>query len=172
MNLSGSSQQLWKGDACHDGFNRDWVPRDCVPHRWGQPLRRKRSHKKGDTHLRHPGASRHAMNPQARGCWCAARLTAQTEYLGLVDAETRAGENGQSFAAIASASTDVRVELRRVAAPAHTALCWGDEPVSYVALAYGEPLTVLSLVAFSGADAPGPNARASTLCATYAYAVD
>ncbi len=99
-------------------------------------------------------------------------VASQTVYLGEVSADTRAGENGQSFAAIASTSSDVRVELRRVVAPAPTVLCWGDEPASYVALVYGEPLTVLFVEVFSGADVPGPNARDSMLCATYAYAVD
>lgn len=99
-------------------------------------------------------------------------VAAQTEFLGVVDATTLIAANGQSFAAAAPGPISMRVELRRIVAPAPTALCWGNTPATHVALAHDEPLTALTLIVFSGADAPGPQARVSTLCATYAYAVD
>jgi hypothetical protein len=98
-------------------------------------------------------------------------FAAQTEYLGVVDAAAPIAQAGGSFAAAASRSGNLRVELRRVAGTAPEQLC-GSPAATHVALVHDEPLTGLTLVAFSGADAPGPNASESAVCATYLYAVD
>jgi hypothetical protein len=61
-----------------------------------------------------------------------------------------------------------RVELVRVAADARDPqLCGAGQTVSHVILAKS-PETV-SLLVFSGADAPGPNAHNSQLCGVYNY---
>jgi hypothetical protein len=99
-------------------------------------------------------------------------VAAATSFLGARDGESAIAAGGQSFAAAASMQGNMRVELRRVEPPAPVALCGGEAPASHVALVYADPLTVMSVVVFSGPDAPGPNARDSVLCATYQYAVD
>ena len=61
-----------------------------------------------------------------------------------------------------------RVEQVRVAADAgDPQLCGAGAPVSHVILANGAE--VLSVLVFSGADAPGPNAHDTQLCGIYNY---
>ncbi len=98
-------------------------------------------------------------------------FTAQTEYLGVVDSGAATTEGGDSFAAVASRNPPLRVELRRITGEAPAQLC-GGTPATHVALEHDDPLTVLTLVVFSGADTPGPTAHDSAVCATYAFAVD
>jgi hypothetical protein len=95
-----------------------------------------------------------------------------TEFLGLLDEATPVAPGGQTFAAMVSAPGELRVELRRVTGPAPAGLCANGAQPRYVALAHMEPLTVLWLYAFTGADAPSPHASDSALCASYPYAVD
>jgi hypothetical protein len=95
----------------------------------------------------------------------------QTEYLGVVDATSPITEGGDAFAAAASRNPPLRVELRRIVGAAPEQLC-GGQAATHVALLHDEPLTGLSLVAFSGADAPGPGAHDSAVCATYLFGVD
>lgn len=59
--------------------------------------------------------------------------------------------------------TNVRVAADATAQP----LCGPGETVSYVILAKSPE--VVSLLVFSGPDAPGPNAHNSQLCGTYNY---
>lgn len=99
-------------------------------------------------------------------------VSAATEFLGVVDAAGSIAAGGQSFAASAPGLPSSRVELRSIAGAPPAALCWGDKPATHVALAHDEPLTALTVIVFSGADAPSPSARDSTLCATYSYAVE
>jgi hypothetical protein len=98
-------------------------------------------------------------------------LSAPTEFLGVVEPSTLIAAGGQSFAAAAPSSTATRVELRRIAGVAPEALC-GGAAATHAALVSTEPLTGLHLMVFTGADAPGPTARDSAVCAIYAYAVD
>lgn len=62
-----------------------------------------------------------------------------------------------------------RVDLVRVAADARDPqLCGEGKTVSHVIVAHGTE--TLSLLVFSGADAPGPNAHDSQLCGAFNYA--
>lgn len=81
--------------------------------------------------------------------------------------------DGDSYAAAAFGSSDLRVELRRVteatAGGQGQRLC-GDEPVEYVAFVYDARATALTLLAFTGAEPPGPQATQSRICARLGYA--
>ena len=122
----------------------------------------------GDVSLLHIERERLAFaNPDE-----APTLSASTTFLGVVDSESAIAQGGASFSATAQRPPGLRVELRRIAGAAPEGLCWGDRPASYVALAHDTPLTAVTLLAFSGADAPGPAAQDSTFCAIYTYAVD
>jgi hypothetical protein len=94
-----------------------------------------------------------------------------TEFLGVTEASALIAEGGESFAAAAPSSTATRVELRRLTSTAPEALC-GGMAATHVAIVSTEPLTGLQLMVFTGADAPGPSARDSAVCAIFAYAVD
>jgi hypothetical protein len=94
-----------------------------------------------------------------------------TAFLGVLEPSALIAAGGDSFAAAAPSSTATRVELRRLTAPAPEALC-GGMGATHAAIVSTEPLTGLQLMLFTGADAPGPSARDSAICAIYAYAVD
>ena len=89
----------------------------------------------------------------------------------------RAGElisrGGDSYAAAALGSGNLIVELRRVTEQVtpdgRVGLCGAARP-QYVALAYEERATAVTLLVFSGDEPPGPEATHSRLCASYAYA--
>jgi hypothetical protein len=98
-------------------------------------------------------------------------FSAPTEFLGVVDPSTLIAEGGDSFAAAAASAAATRVELRRITGVAPQALC-GGMTATHAALFSAEPLTGLQLMVFTGADAPGPTAKDSAVCATYMYAVD
>jgi len=93
-----------------------------------------------------------------------------TTFLGEVAPSTPIVAGGESFAAAAPYPAAERVELRRVDG-ASTSLC-GPTPATHVALVHADAITGLYLIVFSGVDAPGPEARASEVCATYLYMVD
>ncbi len=80
--------------------------------------------------------------------------------------------NGESYAAIAVGPAELAVELRhvneQVVAPGVRSLCGEDTP-SYVALAYEERATSVTLMVFAGEEPPSPEATQSRLCGTYAY---
>ncbi|WP_395648131.1 hypothetical protein [Terricaulis sp.] len=79
---------------------------------------------------------------------------------------------GASFAAAALGASDLDVELRRVTQQvlSHGAegVC-GDDPPSYVALAYQQYSTQMTLLVFTGAEAPGADAVDTRVCATFVY---
>ncbi len=81
--------------------------------------------------------------------------------------------SGDSYAAAALGPSDLRIELRRVTdvrLPAgRVGLCGAQAP-SYVALAYDENASNLTLLVFAGDEPPGPRVSRSSLCARYAYA--
>ena len=81
-------------------------------------------------------------------------------------------QGGPSFAAAALGPPDTIVELRAVSeqrlAQGAPSLC-ADRP-TYVALAYSQRGTRLTLMVFGGAEPPGQSANKSWLCATYVYA--
>ena len=93
-----------------------------------------------------------------------------TEFLGVVPASALIAAGGESFAAAARNDVVTRAEVRRITGSAPAGLCGGG--ATYVALVSSEPLTGLFLIGFTGADAPGPEARDSAVCAVNAYAVD
>jgi len=84
----------------------------------------------------------------------------------------RIARDGDSYAAIAVAPADLTIELRRVTEQVLSGggrgLCGEAEP-GYVALAYGERATTVTLLVFAGNEPPGPTATQSQLCATLAY---
>ena len=91
--------------------------------------------------------------------------------------EPRRGENliardGDSYAAVAVGPAELTIELRRVTQQSLSGgavgLCNGAPP-TYVALAYQERATAITLLVFSGDEPPGPAATQSRVCATYGY---
>ncbi len=83
----------------------------------------------------------------------------------------RIARDGDSYAAVAVGAADLTVELRRVTEQrldGAESLCGGDAP-GYVALAYKERATQVTLLVFAGDEPPGPDATQSHLCATFAY---
>jgi hypothetical protein len=68
---------------------------------------------------------------------------------------------------------ELAVELRRVTeqivSEGARGVC-GEVRPAYVALAYDERATAVTLLVFTGDEPPGPNATQSELCATFAYA--
>ena len=100
-----------------------------------------------------------------------ATFSAPTEYLGVVTPDTLIASGGDSFAAAAPSASATRVELRHITGAASESLC-GGQTATHAAIVYMEPLTALQLMVFTGADAPGPNAHDSSVCAIFAYAVD
>lgn len=81
--------------------------------------------------------------------------------------------DGDSFAAAALGPGDLSIELRRVTEQTvpqgRVGLC-GEDDVEYVALAYDEHAHIMTLLAFSGDEAPGPEATQSRVCASFGYA--
>ena len=81
--------------------------------------------------------------------------------------------NGDSYAAVAVGPGELTIELRRVREQALTGgaqgLC-GPQTPTYVALAYQERATAVTILVFSGEEPPGPQATQTQLCATFAYA--
>ncbi len=98
-------------------------------------------------------------------------FSAPTTYLGAVEPSALIKEGGESFAAAAPSATATRVELRRINGAAPAPLC-GGMAATHIAIVYMEPLTALQVMVFTGADAPGPTAHDSDVCAIFAYAVD
>jgi len=84
----------------------------------------------------------------------------------------RIARDGDSYASIITAPEDLTIELRRVTEQVLTGeahgLC-GDASPGYVALAYAERATSVTILVFAGDEPPGPNATRSRLCATLAY---
>jgi hypothetical protein len=80
---------------------------------------------------------------------------------------------GESFATVALSSGGLQVETRAITAQrllqGAPSLCPGDWPPSYAALVYGRRDARVTLILFQGVDEPGPDARDSRVCATYAY---
>ncbi|GAM99240.1 hypothetical protein U91I_02885 [alpha proteobacterium U9-1i] len=93
-----------------------------------------------------------------------------TQFIGAVDPSTLIAAGGQSFAAAAPGVNLTRVEVRAIFGGTPQALC-GLAQATHVAIMSAEPLTGVVLIAFTGVDAPGPEARDSAVCATYTYAV-
>lgn len=91
--------------------------------------------------------------------------------------EPRRGEDliardGDSYAAIAVGPAELTIELRRVTqqtlSDGGVSLC-DRAPPTYIALAYQERATAITMLVFSGDEPPGPTATQSRLCAIYGY---
>jgi hypothetical protein len=142
-----------------------------------------------------PPASAHSEEPAAiMGRYLAASNTAHT-ITGGVDIERgglafesgvilytrvlnprRGGDliarNGDSYAAAALGPGDLIIELRRITEQTvpegGVGLCGGERP-QYLALAYEERATSITLLVFAGDEPPGPEATQSRLCASFAF---
>jgi len=95
----------------------------------------------------------------------AALFTRTLEPRSALDLTAR---GGQSYAALVAGAGDLNVELRRVIDATTPEIICTERP-TYVALVYADRATSLEMLVFSGAEAPGPNARDSALCASYRY---
>jgi hypothetical protein len=83
---------------------------------------------------------------------------------------------GESYAAAVVGASEIVVELRRVnqqvIAPNASAIhgaCDTAEPPRYVALVYEPPAHNVTLIVFTGDEAPGPEATQSRVCAIYGF---
>lgn len=80
----------------------------------------------------------------------------------------------KSFAETYVGPTSLALELRKVMAASvlegttPQKVC-GLAPVSYLAFAYDAERTAITMLAFSGEEAPGDTATKSTLCGTFSY---
>lgn len=82
-------------------------------------------------------------------------------------------KNGDSYAAAVVGPGNLNIELRRVTeqvVPAGVIGLCGTERPQYVALAYDERATVVTLLVFTGNEPPGPEAMQSRVCARFGYA--
>ncbi len=84
--------------------------------------------------------------------------------------------DGESYAAAAVGPSDLVVELRRVTqqviaadAPAIHGACETAEPPEYLAVLYEPPAYTITVIVFTGNDAPGPEATDSRVCAIYGF---
>lgn len=80
---------------------------------------------------------------------------------------------GDSYDDLAPGEDNRIVELRRVTAQelsgdARTGVCSPNAP-TYVAIAHDIPITKVALIAFTGANPPGPSASGDNVCATFSY---
>lgn len=82
-------------------------------------------------------------------------------------------KNGDSYAAAVLGPGTLSVELRRVTEQVLPegviGLCGAERP-QYVALAYDERATTVTMLVFSGDEPPGPQAMTSRVCARFGYA--
>lgn len=82
-------------------------------------------------------------------------------------------KNGDSYAAAVVGPGSLQVELRRVTEQVVpdgvVGLCGAERP-RYVALAFDERATSVTMLVFSGDEPPGPEAEASRVCARFGYA--
>lgn len=80
--------------------------------------------------------------------------------------------DGRSYAAAALGPSELDIELRRVTEQTLTdgaeGLC-GEAVPTYVALAYQQHNTQVTILVFAGAEAPGAEANDSRLCGTFVY---
>lgn len=87
---------------------------------------------------------------------------------------TRIAANGKSVAETVAGPTGLIVELRKVTAATVAEgekpqkVC-GAAPVTYVIFAYDAAHSAVTMLPFSGDEAPGDTATKSTLCGTFAY---
>lgn len=86
--------------------------------------------------------------------------------------------NGDLFDLMAAGEENRTVDVRRVDAQeitdderAQGGLCGRSSGApTYIALVHDQPITLLSVIAFTGADAPSRDATNSTVCAVFNYA--
>lgn len=99
-------------------------------------------------------------------------VTLYTRTLNPRSGLERIARDGESYANVVVAPSDLTIELRRVTEQSLSGgargLCGAVQP-SYVALAYAERARAVTVLVFAGEEPPGPNATQSRLCATLAY---
>ena len=112
-----------------------------------------------------------AIEPDALRFAKGAALSTRTLTPRAADQLTAHG--GDSYATIAVSSGDLEVEVRAIVSQRLSqgapSLCQNDWMPSYAALVYGRRDMRVTVILFSGSDEPGPDARESRVCATYAY---
>lgn len=100
-------------------------------------------------------------------------VTLYTRVLRERRATEAVAQGGESYAALALARVDAEVELRRVTSqtrvPEGASFCANNAAPTYVAFVHDAAKTEATLIVFSGIDAPGPQARDSTICGAFAY---
>jgi|CXWL01.1.fsa_nt_gi hypothetical protein len=113
---------------------------------------------------------------QRAGLSFANGVTLYTRQLDPRRGHDRMSHDGESYAAAAVASSNVVVELRRVnqqvIAPNASAIhgaCDTAEPPRYVAIVYEPPAHGITLIVFTGDDAPSPTATDARVCAIYGF---
>lgn len=82
-------------------------------------------------------------------------------------------KNGDSFAAAVVGPGTLNVEMRRVTeqvVPEGVIGLCGTERPQYIALAFDERATTVTMLVFSGDEPPGPDALNSRVCARFGYA--
>lgn len=105
-------------------------------------------------------------------------ILVRTTHVATYSAYDPMASNGDLFDLAAPGDDDRTVDLRQVNAQeiddderAQGGLCGPSGAPTYVALVHDQPITVLSVIAFTGDDAPGRNATNSNVCAVYSYGV-
>lgn len=81
-------------------------------------------------------------------------------------------KGGDTYAAAALGPGNLTIELRRVTeqvVPADRVGLCGAQAPQYIALAYEERATSVTLLVFSGDEPPGPDATQSRVCASFRY---
>ncbi len=99
-------------------------------------------------------------------------ITLFTRTLDPLRGTDRIARDGDSYAAAAFGPSDLLVELRRVTEETPRSdggkLC-GSAHVEYIAIVYDARATSLTLLAFTGAEPPSPQATQSRICARLGY---
>lgn len=103
-------------------------------------------------------------------------ILVRTTHVATLSAYDPMAANGDLFDLAAPGDDDRTVDVRQVNAQeiddderAQGGLCGPSGAPTFIALVHDEPITVMSVVAFTGADAPGRTATNSDVCAVYSY---
>lgn len=103
----------------------------------------------------------------------------RTTHVATYSAYDPMAANGELFDLAAPGDDDRTVDVRRVDGQDVTddersqgGLCGRGTTPTYLALVHDQPITTLSVIVFTGADAPGRNATNSNVCAVFTYAGD
>ncbi|MEQ1818094.1 MAG: hypothetical protein ABL871_05735 [Terricaulis sp.] len=103
-------------------------------------------------------------------------ILVRTTHVGTLSAYDPMAANGDLFDLAAPGDDDRTLDLRQVTAQeiddderVQGDVCGPSGAPTFVALVHDQPITVVSVIAFTGADAPGRAATNSDVCAVYSY---